>query len=105
MEKQDIITKAIVVGVNHTTDELFNYQLQELIALCEARDIEVVDSVVSKRLPKELTDKCTVLNNSSLLGTVKYATEKNMLFTNNIRYVDLSAHPVFSDLFIENMMF
>ena len=33
MENQITMTKAIVVGVNHTTDELFNYQLQELIAL------------------------------------------------------------------------
>ena len=67
--------------------------------------LNVENAALTGLLPKELTDKCTVLNNSSLLGTVKYATEKNMLFTNNIRYVDLSAHPAFSDLFIENMMF
>ena len=67
--------------------------------------INVENAALTGLLPKELTDKCTVLNNSSLLGTVKYATEKNMLFTNKIRYIDLSAHPEFSDLFIENMMF
>lgn len=58
-------------------------------------------------LPTELTEKCTVLNNSSLLGTVKFAAEKELLTvsTKDIKYVDLSASADFSDLFIENMMF
>lgn len=58
-------------------------------------------------IPKELKEKITVLNNSSLLGTVKYACEGNNLseYTNNAEYIDLSANPRFMDLFIENMEF
>ena len=58
-------------------------------------------------LPKELNDKITVLNNSSLLGTVKYACEGNDLSTHtqNAEYIDLSTNPRFMDLFIENMEF
>ncbi len=56
-------------------------------------------------LPQELVSKCIAINNSSLLGTVKYATESNRISTDKITYVDLSSSPVFSDLFIENMMF
>ena len=69
MEKQDTKTKTIVVGVNHTTDELFNYQLQELIALCEARDIEVVDSLI-QNLPHP--------NNATYLGSGKLEELKNL---------------------------
>ena len=58
-------------------------------------------------LPKELKDKIIVLNNSSLLGTVKYACEHNNLPVthNKAEYVDLSTNPNFMDLFIENMGF
>ncbi len=67
--------------------------------------INAENAALTGLLPKELTDKCTALNNSSLLGTVKYAAENNHLFKNKITYVDLSASSDFSDLFIENMMF
>lgn len=58
-------------------------------------------------LPRELKEKCVAVNNSSLLGTVKYAAEKNdlSLFTENAVYVDLAASIDFSELFIKNMMF
>ena len=58
-------------------------------------------------LPKELKDKITVLNNSSLLGAVKYACEENdlSLYTQKAEYIDLSTNPRFMDLFIENMEF
>ena len=58
-------------------------------------------------LPAELAEKITVLNNSSLLGTVKFASEKNDLsvYIRNTRYIDLSSDAFFSGLFIENMMF
>lgn len=69
MENQITMTKAIVVGVNHTTDELFNYQLQELIALCEARDIEVIDTLV-QNLPHP--------NNATYLGSGKLEELKNL---------------------------
>ncbi len=58
-------------------------------------------------LPEELEKKCICINNSSLLGTVKYACEKNDLesLAKKTKYIDLSADAFFSDMFIENMMF
>lgn len=58
-------------------------------------------------LPKGLTDKAVAINNSSLLGTVKFACERGDLsrFTDKIEYVDLSQDSCFSDLFVENMLF
>ncbi len=69
--------------------------------------INIENAVKTGLLPKELAQKCIAINNSSLLGTVKYACEKNDLaiYIDNSTYVDLSANPTFSDLFIENMMF
>ncbi len=69
--------------------------------------INTENAVSSGLLPKKLADKCIAVNNSSLLGTVKYACEKNNLsvYTDNSVYADLSADPAFSDLFINNMMF
>ena len=72
-----------------------------------AARINIVNSVRTGLLPKELHAKCATLGNSSLLGTVKYACKPCDLsaLTDKMRYVDLAAAPVFSDLFIENMAF
>lgn len=69
--------------------------------------INIENAAKTGLFPKELKNKCIAINNSSLLGTVKYACEKNDLavYVDNSTYVDLSANPIFSDLFIENMMF
>lgn len=69
--------------------------------------INVENAVKTGLLPEELRDRCVAINNSSLLGTVKYACEKNDLsfYTENSTYVDLSLNSEFSDLFIKNMMF
>ncbi len=69
--------------------------------------INIDNSTELGLVPKELKEKITVLNNSSLLGTVKYACEGNDLsfYTNNAEYIDLSTNPRFMDLFIENMEF
>ena len=58
-------------------------------------------------LPSELKEKCKVLNNSSLLGTVKFACEKNDLtpYLANATYIDLSADKNFTELFVDNMLF
>lgn len=58
-------------------------------------------------LPLELSDKAVAVNNSSLLGTVKFASEGSDLsaYLKNSRYIDLSADPFFAGLFIKNMMF
>ncbi len=69
--------------------------------------INIKNAVKTGLLPKELSEKCVEVNNSSLLGTVKFACEQNdlSLYTKNAVYADLSANVTFSDLFIENMMF
>lgn len=69
--------------------------------------INIKNAVKVGLLPKELEEKCTPINNSSLLGTVKYACNKTDLsvYLKNARYIDLSANQYFSDLFIENMEF
>ncbi len=69
--------------------------------------INIENAVKTGLLPKELKEKIVVLNNSSLLGAVKYACEQNDLsvYLNNREYIDLSTNSVFSDLFINNMEF
>ncbi|MBQ8027727.1 MAG: DUF4445 domain-containing protein [Clostridia bacterium] len=69
--------------------------------------IKIENAVRTGLLPKELAEKCFAVNNSSLLGTVKYACEQNDLnaYIKNSSYIDLSSNVFFSDLFIENMMF
>ncbi len=58
-------------------------------------------------LPKGLKSKAVAVNNSSLLGAVKYAIEKNDMsrIINNLKYINLSSDPVFTRVFIENMDF
>jgi len=62
MENQIELTKAIVIGVNDTTDEIFDYQIKEIINLCEARGIVVSQTIVQK-LPSP--------NNKFYVGTGK----------------------------------
>lgn len=69
--------------------------------------MNIPNAVRTGLLPGELSDKCIAINNSSLLGTVKYVLEKNDLgaYCNNAVYADLSSDAFFSELFINNMMF
>ncbi len=69
--------------------------------------INISNAVKTGLIPENSKDKCVPINNSSLLGTVKYALEKNDLsvFTKNAEYIDLSLDKYFSELFIKNMMF
>ncbi len=69
--------------------------------------INVENAVKTGLLPTQLREKCVSVNNSSLLGTVKYACEHNDLSVclDRMRYVDLAADPLFTDLFISNMLF
>lgn len=46
MENKLETIRAILVGVNDTTDTLFDYQMKELQNLCEAREIQVVETIV-----------------------------------------------------------
>ena len=69
--------------------------------------INIDNAVKTGLLPKEIQDKIIVLNNSSLLGTVKYACEQNDLsvYAKKSEYIDLSTNQYFSEKFIENMEF
>ena len=69
--------------------------------------INIENAIRTGLLPKELKDKVIVLNNSSLLGTVKYACEQNDLsvYLKYAKYIDLSTNEFFSQKFIENMEF
>ena len=73
--------------------------------LSAVRDVE--NAVKSGLPPEAHQEERVAVKNSSLRGAVKYACEKNDLsrFTKNAQYLDLSTNPVFSQLFIENMMF
>ena len=69
--------------------------------------INVENAVYTGLFPKELKNKAIPINNSSLLGTVKFAVEKWALsdFIENAECVDLSLNHEFNDLFIRNMEF
>jgi uncharacterized 2Fe-2S/4Fe-4S cluster protein (DUF4445 family) len=58
-------------------------------------------------LPSELSDAFVPLNNSSLLGCVKYACEKNDVaaIAHKAEYIDLGANDVFTKMFFDNMAF
>ncbi len=70
-------------------------------------ELNIENAVKTGLLPEDVKEKCVPVNNSSFLGAVKYAYEKNDLsaFLRNAEYIDLSSTEIFSDLFIENMMF
>ncbi len=69
--------------------------------------INIENAVKTGLLPRELKEKTEPINNSSLLGTVKYSIEKNELsqYIKNAQYIDLATNSEFSDLFINNMEF
>ena len=124
-------TLEITGGVHITQQDIRQYQLAKsaiysaIIVLLRLKGISLsaidtlyisggfstgfnINSAVETGLiPKELCGNCVPLNNSSLLGTIKYACKKSNLssFTEKAEYIDLSLNPEFSDLFIENMMF
>lgn len=69
--------------------------------------INISNAVKTGLIKKQFESKCMAINNSSLLGTVKYACDENRIdsFISDSEYVDLSSSSDFSELFIENMMF
>ena len=58
-------------------------------------------------VPKELADRFVPVNNSSLLGTVKYACEKNGIaeIAKSAEFIDLGMDNMFSEFFFNNMSF
>ncbi len=80
--EENVKEKAIIVAVNDTTDEIFNYELQELVALCEACQMEVIDEVVQN---------LTTFNNATYIGSGKMAELKKLKDTyaiNTIVFLD-----------------
>lgn len=69
--------------------------------------INTENAVRTGLLPKELSDRCHSINNSSLSGTVKYALGKRKVsdIIRRAEYIDLSSDSNFSELFINNMSF
>lgn len=58
-------------------------------------------------IPKELEEKCVAVDNSSLLGGVRFACENNnyLICSDKAVYIDLSSNPIFKNSFIEHMGF
>ena len=69
--------------------------------------ISISNAMKTGLISKHFKNKCIAINNSSLLGTVKYACGENKVksFLDCAEYIDLSSTTDFSDLFIENMLF
>ncbi len=69
--------------------------------------INIENAVKTGLLPKELKEKTEPINNSSLMGTVKYSVEKNNFsdYLKDAEYIDLATNSEFSKLFIQNMEF
>lgn len=69
--------------------------------------LNVANATYLGLLPAPLADRFVPINNSSLLGTIKYATEHTLLdtITENSEYIDIGADGLFSELFFENMGF
>lgn len=69
--------------------------------------INLRNAVKTGLISKELEEKCVCINNSCLQGAVRYACEQNDLqgLVDRALYVDLSSDGVFTELFVNNMLF
>lgn len=69
--------------------------------------INVDNAVYTGLFPNELKNKAIPINNSSLLGTVKFALEGDKLdkYIEKAEYLDLALNSKFNDLFVENIDF
>ena len=96
-----------VLSLMNTVDIGFESISKMYISGGFSAKINIANAAYTGLLPKELVCKTVALNNSSLQGTIKYACDGGDInrFTDMIKYVDLSANPYFSELFMENMMF
>lgn len=70
-------------------------------------EIDINSAFGTRLLPNQPKEKFVTLNNSSLLGTIKYALEENDAseIIKKATYTDLSDNPVFTSLFMDNMEF
>ncbi len=72
-----------------------------------SQELNINNAILTGLLPEEAKEKIKLLGNTSLLGTIKYSLEKESPLKDfeSIKYIDLSANPEFSELFISNMDF
>ena len=70
-----------------------------------SQGLNIKNAVFTRLIPKALEEKCVLLGNSSLNGTVKFAVEKKTdnFLLENYKYIDLAEHPFFAGAFIKNM--
>ncbi len=121
----------VAPGIYITRDDVRQYQLAKsavfsgIITLMKVADIcfdeidrlyisggfsakiNVTNATQTGLLPEQLGEKAVTLNNSSLLGAVKYACRNDNLSeaVNKAEYIDLSLNEHFSALFVGNMGF
>ncbi len=69
--------------------------------------IHEANAVRTGLLPAELVGRCTSVGNSALLGTARYAHDGTDLdaYIRRATYIDLSSDPVFTEAFMERMLF
>ena len=109
--RQFQLAKSAVLSAAETLAEVEGIELQDIDKLYISggfsSHINVENAVYVGLLPKSLKERCIALNNSSLLGSIKYALNKNDLkvFTENTQYADLSQNPSFTEKFMDNMYF
>lgn len=98
---------AAIRALMHTADVSYG-QIENLyISGGFSAQMNVENAIKAGLLPQELSGRILPINNSSLLGTVKYACEGGALsdYIENACYVDLATDDFFMELFIENMEF
>ena len=109
--RQFQLAKSAVYSVIITLVKMYNVSFDQIenmyISGGFSSKINVENACDVGLLPKELKEKCVGINNSSLLGAVKFACEQNDLsrYLENAKYVDLSANSTFAELFVDNMEF
>lgn len=109
--RQYQLAKSAVYSAVKTVMNIKNVGFEQIEAMYISggfsSQINISNAVKTGLLPVELSEKCVPINNSSLLGTVRFACEKNSLseYVSNAEYIDLSCDPMFSELFIDNMEF
>ncbi len=98
---------AAVIALMQKAHADFDDVEQVFIAGGFASKLRMESAVRTGLLPSAFADRCTPVGNSSLLGTVKYMADAHPLDAYVCRsdYVDLAADPVFTEAFMEHMMF
>lgn len=69
--------------------------------------INIDNAVICGLISHNLGNKCDCVGNSSLQGAIKFAVDKvdNIIVDNHCKYIDLTLHSDFTELFMEYMSF